>query len=1085
MNTKSEWRDWNNHPNRARIYFLLGGPGSGKSTTAQYFSQIQRAALILEWKDKCIHQKYKERAKEVKEIATQNGHWSLSPRIPISIELKDYAQWIGERTKKESIGVLSYLASKISRETEEEVGRRMLKGVISAEKWFIGFDGLDEVPNDVKGSLSNEVIRFIDQLCIECNSDAIFLCTSRPQGYSGQFDELDAITCRLTELDTKHALRCAEPLIRASRTKEESDKGIAILQSAAKSPSVRSLMTTPLQAHIMAVVVRDGKRPPERRWQLFDNFYQVIKRRESNRDLPDIRLARLLREEDQLLKTVHNRLGFVLHARAETSEGAQTSLLRPEFLVVLEKTVSDMKNDHIQETVELLNEATADRLVLVNTPDDGDSLRFDIRPLQEFFSAEFLHDAVDTDQLRSRVSTLAADSHWREVMHYLFSALIEGRRITEVAQIVQIIEEIDSIRLDHSNKELNRRLAVGSSLVSRLIQDGVLEQDKRLRRMFDNSIRPLLGATDYTEVKHLFHLRHKETRAWMIELCMEQIRTAAESESCGAAVLLWNLLDAEEKLIEEFITSLESKSIAYQSIIATSLDRTAADDPYHSRTIIRPPQSHSTLKTWQRNYLLNCVSRENWYELSHNTITSIISSLGRAQAFSSSLNTKNDLIHIKKDLSRKEPYRTLIRFLNYGSYPHTTSSTGKQSNTLNFGFMQVDCPANGWHTGKFHIEEMNTSPLPSKSSPSKGLFTLAEAIWRYCKKPCMSSYNLVSEIIGISPQKTLQAIPTHIHNYIPSSLSNTGEWNNLPKAISKRDYEEKIQQTPKPEEISRGTSEKPTLKQWRQAVSQYHRLANFWMFLDPSHFSSYENENPLLKPPYIRIFVDELIKDPRILSPSYLLGWGILINECPDREVDLRRIFSSIIQNDNHTRRIIEYARSDVIAPFDINIDQNPEFVTPLTQAICMAAERNTRRRLHPSRTGRSFAESIASKFAPNIGHHATPSNIVSQRKQETAYFLLLKLVHPSSNTTLSSVYNDLADTYESDRDCVFLAATLSYIESYFPTPDEFSTKLVSRLLYLAHSDLEHRRYFHRILRLWREASTSPATVADATTKWM
>ena len=157
-----------------------------------------------------------------------------------------------------------------------------------------------------------------------------------------------------------------------------------------QSLSIAEIMTTPLQSHIMAVVVRDGGKPPERRWQLFSNFYQVIKKREANRKLPDRRLSKLLLEGDKLLKVVHNRLGFELHSRAETSKGAQTSLKKAEFQMIVQSIVEQLQDDDVEETVSALMEATTDRLVLVHTPDIGDEVRFDIRPLQEFFAGEYL-----------------------------------------------------------------------------------------------------------------------------------------------------------------------------------------------------------------------------------------------------------------------------------------------------------------------------------------------------------------------------------------------------------------------------------------------------------------------------------------------------------------------------------------------------------------------------------------------------------------------------------------------------------------------------------------------------------------------
>jgi len=43
-----DWKLWHQHPSRAKVWFIKGGPGQGKSTIGQYFCQIQRAALILQ-----------------------------------------------------------------------------------------------------------------------------------------------------------------------------------------------------------------------------------------------------------------------------------------------------------------------------------------------------------------------------------------------------------------------------------------------------------------------------------------------------------------------------------------------------------------------------------------------------------------------------------------------------------------------------------------------------------------------------------------------------------------------------------------------------------------------------------------------------------------------------------------------------------------------------------------------------------------------------------------------------------------------------------------------------------------------------
>ena len=148
------------------------------------------------------------------------------------------------------------------------------------------------------------------------------------------------------------------------------------------------------------------------------HFTIFIKEREANRDLPDKRLEKLLREGDKLLKSLHNRLGFELHARAEVSGGAITSLSRAQLEIIVFEVVSSLQDSQIAETVDTLMEATTNRLVSVSTPEDGEHVRFDLRPLQEFFAAEFVYDTSTNDVFSERLRIIGNDSHWREVMHF-------------------------------------------------------------------------------------------------------------------------------------------------------------------------------------------------------------------------------------------------------------------------------------------------------------------------------------------------------------------------------------------------------------------------------------------------------------------------------------------------------------------------------------------------------------------------------------------------------------------------------------------------------------------------------------------
>lgn len=140
----------------------------------------------------------------------------------------------------------------------------MMHEAFSLSTWFANFDGLDEVPNDLKDQVAEEIITFANELIPQLDADFLILCTTGPQGYSGQFENLYSATVTLTPLPPEIALACASSVVKFNRSEEEASEAIKILEYAMESEQVRELMTTPLQSHIMAVVVRDGGRPPEK-----------------------------------------------------------------------------------------------------------------------------------------------------------------------------------------------------------------------------------------------------------------------------------------------------------------------------------------------------------------------------------------------------------------------------------------------------------------------------------------------------------------------------------------------------------------------------------------------------------------------------------------------------------------------------------------------------------------------------------------------------------------------------------------------------------------------------------------------------
>ena len=305
---------------------------------------------------------------------------------------------------------------------------------------------------------------------------------------------------------------------------------------------------------------------------------------------------------------MHNRLGFELHYRAEKSTGAQTSISRPELRKIISEIVHSLQEDEIESTINLLDEATTERLVLVNTPEDGNSVRFDIRPLQEFFAAEYLYESAIEGGFLERLRAIASDSHWREVLHFLISALVEQSRRGELAQAIEVLSELDDNPPDQ-RRSFARRLCIGGIISIRLLSEGVIESDKRTRTSFRKCIRSLLASTDAGSL--LFSSPPPHSASWLATVALDAIAEEVHSENIGAACILPLTLTETSENIERAIANLES------------CDKSYLDAFIDYRWMIDHVDEEGGPPIWVFIALLKRVLAQNWRDLGGDTLYKI------------------------------------------------------------------------------------------------------------------------------------------------------------------------------------------------------------------------------------------------------------------------------------------------------------------------------------------------------------------------------------------------------------------------------------------------------------------------------
>jgi hypothetical protein len=1058
------WRSWQRYPSRARVWFIKGGPGQGKSTLGQYLCQIQRAALILGPEAPVTPALHRQTAKEIEEVANNQGLWPLVPRIPVSIELKDFAQWYGSRNENESKGILTYLAQRITANVEQLTNPGTLKRAFESARWLFVFDGLDEVPGDVKDAVAGQIIKFNDEILIGGSSDALIICTSRPQGYAGQFANLDAAIIELPLLSPEEAIACARPVLEFNRTAEEFQSSYKTLREAILSPSVREIMTTPLQAHIMAVVMRDGGKPPDRRWQLFSNFYQTIKKREANRNLPDRRLAALLREGDRLLKALHNRIGFELHYRAERSKGAQTSLDRSELRSVVEETVSQLQDTDIDSTVATVMEATTDRLMLVSTPESSTAIRFDIRPLQEFFAAEYIYESTDATKLGERLQVIAADPHWREVMHFLLSALVENGRQTELVVAISVLAMINDGNDEASDRQLFRRLALGSLSAARLLSEGVLDQDKRVRNQFRALLGPILGVTDTRILSILIGVRRTQTRNWLCEECLNSLKILTERENIGGVLVLCKSLPEEHPKKNEVIQYISNTPQEYRACLFQLLNTVGS----HQEDRANEPK----FPEWVIGLVLKSLLDPEWYKLGRNGVTAAIAILHSRRRLVPSIATAFGLSPTLAKLTES----LLCGPVESHLVKQRPAEFGENIAVLKIEYYKIpeELNYNNWS------EEIWVS-LANAPGILNSIYKLSLFAKSRSRDQLAELLHCVEANVSV-----LSALPEHLHTYLPYN-----QWRKPDlRAIDPKDLDDTSILTVLDRKkagfiqiLSLNSSEEIPDDQWDTLFSTFPELS-IWLFSQPRQFFGPNKTGNFETPGVVTFLALALLREPTALL-RYPAFWGKLLGAVPPMEEKIRAAISSVAKLPVHS----DDATIGLITPFVVRLPEEcdllPHLVNTITEFVALGYDDRRRFLLSHSQSSVSIGDMI-------IGFIPSPIPLFKVLIDDAigdlvrAAASMMYLLHPHRDLSQQNVCGaNIVAFYRPEFGPRYLRAAAMSLHNGVFDGNAGALASMSELLRMSGGDYESRLLLDPVLESWRQRSKAPVHSHQSSDLWI
>lgn len=486
---------------------LVGGPGQGKTTVGKFLCQLHRAALLLPVRERLapedlgILEGIEQLCKE------EQVGLPLARRFPVWISLAEFAKSLAD---KSTTSMLQFIQRRIAERSDTEIDRGDLRAWLREYPWLLVLDGLDEVPAaSNRASVMEGVHGFMSEIA-ECGGDVMVVATTRPQGYSDEFSPSHYAHVWLAPLSTKQSLRYATRLANAKHgdNSDRSKKILEQLEKAAVQPATARLMRSPLQTTIMFTLVEQGGTPPEQRWKLFEEYYETIYRRESNKPTDD---AALLRTYKSDIDEVHRRVGLHLQIRSERTGGTDASMTGAELQGVVRQRLQEEghKEAELDRIGQQLVSAASNRLVFLvvrsTTLSNNTTVHhhgFEIRSLQEFMAAWALLQGSDKEK-QSRLEQIATSAYWRNVFLFAAGACYSKHE--------HLRDFLDTLCRDLNERDPFSFLRTGSVLATEILLDGLLLQMPKYARLMAKTVLEIVSAESTSFVDRAFlAVRHLE-----------------------------------------------------------------------------------------------------------------------------------------------------------------------------------------------------------------------------------------------------------------------------------------------------------------------------------------------------------------------------------------------------------------------------------------------------------------------------------------------------------------------------------------------------------------------------------------------
>jgi len=487
--------------NKQNKFVLIGSAGQGKSTLTQFLSQMFRAYFInatAAITPKFINEfliNIEERKIKINVPETY--------RLPIRIILTNYSEWITKRKKdKLPVNVMSYIKSELE-SNGDNIEIDDLRNIFSKISNIIIFDGLDEVPaSSNRDVIVSEIDKFIEIDLHNQNSDSIIIITTRPQGFKDEFNNDKFTHLKIVELSKSDCKEYLTILVGLSESKQaKRDKNLTTLFRALEKESSSRLMKTPLDATIMATLVKRGGNPPEVKYNLYKDYYTTIFDREKEKGVFE------LDKYKSAINSLHEYLGFRLQSSSEQKKDS-AKITRGNFILEIKKyfLAKEFSDEEATKNTTVISEVLTDRLVMIAelTTDldnqDNNIIGYPVAPIQEYFASLYLVHSEDSVVIQ-RIRQISSKSYWRNVLLFMIGYFQnEGR---------EYLNDHIYTECKQNNEMESETSKVGAWLAVDILIENIFSEIPKYENLFANELQTILSLSPSNKHDYLLRMPEK------------------------------------------------------------------------------------------------------------------------------------------------------------------------------------------------------------------------------------------------------------------------------------------------------------------------------------------------------------------------------------------------------------------------------------------------------------------------------------------------------------------------------------------------------------------------------------------------